>query len=319
MTAARAKRYQASLAAVGGAMTGRSAESAPAGAGAAASVVNPAPPWPPVQHQVDDFLHGAGRRVDDDGVGGNGERGNLAGRVDVVAPGDVGGHLVVVHVEHLLAAPLSALLVAGGHINLYWSFRENDRPDVAALDHARALSFGPLALAPDQLLAHLGVDGHDANGPRHLGAADLDRGVHIVHHHPLGHVQFHVGGQLGHRRGVLGVDPAAYGAEGNGPVHGPGVEVRHPQLGRHRPGHGRFARTGRAVDGDDSLARAACSAQAQVHVLLEARVAGGGGIPPLDPHRAAGAQSGHGPGHGDAVVPVRVDGGRREGALPRRR
>ena len=47
----------------------------------------------------------------------------------------------------------------------------------------------PLALAPDELLADLGVDGHDAHGPGHFGAADLDSCVHPVDEDPLAHLE----------------------------------------------------------------------------------------------------------------------------------
>ena len=101
--------------------------------------------------------------------------------------------------------------------------------------------FGPFALATDEFLAHIRVDGDDTHRPRHLRVANFDGGVDVVHEYAVGHLQFHVGGQFGHGRRVLRVDPTAYGAEGDGPVHRPGVQVRHPQLGGHRPCHGRFA------------------------------------------------------------------------------
>ena len=105
------------------------------------------------------------------------------GRVDVVTAGDVGGHLVVVHVEQLLAATLSTLLVAGGHVDLYRGFREDDRPDVTSLDHSRSPRLRPIPAGGGRAPTHLGVGGHHAHGPGHFGAAHLDGGVHPVDQH----------------------------------------------------------------------------------------------------------------------------------------
>ena len=105
----------------------------------------------------------------------------------MVAPGYVGGHIVVVHVEHLLAPPLRPLLVTCGHVDLYWSFREDDGTDVASFDHPRAVDLGPFPLAADKLSAHPGVGGDDAHGPSDLGAAHLYGGVDPVDEDPVGH------------------------------------------------------------------------------------------------------------------------------------
>ena len=143
MTTPRANRYQASSPRVGGAMMGRSAGHERPVPAASFLCSTEACLGRQQQHQLDDFFDGAFGRVDDDSVGRD-SGACSAGGVDVVATGNVCGHFVVVHVEHLLAAALSALLVAGGHIDLYWSFGEDDGPDVPALDDAGTLSLRPI-------------------------------------------------------------------------------------------------------------------------------------------------------------------------------
>ncbi len=72
----------------------------------------------------------------------------------------------------------------------------------------------------------------------HLGAADLDGGVHPVDDHGVGHVQLELVGQAGHRSGVVRVDAPADGGKGHGPVHGAGVEIVQAEALGQGPGHG---------------------------------------------------------------------------------
>ena len=104
--------------------------------------------------------------------------------VEGVAAGQVGGHRLVVQVGHLLGPARGPDLGAGVEVHLELGVGEHHRADVAALHHAAAALGGPLPLAAAHLVAHPGVGGHDAHGPGHLGAADLDGGVDAVDRRP---------------------------------------------------------------------------------------------------------------------------------------
>ncbi len=143
----------------------------------------------------------------------------------MVAAGDIGGHLVVVQVEHLLASPAGSFTIVGGEVHLDRGVGEHHRADVPALDHRGPVGRQPFPLTENHLGPHLRVGGHRAHGPRHLGVADLDGGVDPVDRHGPVDGQVHGPGQLGHRNGVGRVDSPPDGREGHGAVHGARVEV----------------------------------------------------------------------------------------------
>jgi hypothetical protein len=153
-------------------------------------------------------------------------------------------------------APGRPHVLRGGQVDLQLGLREDDRADVAALDHAAAVLLGPLSLAVAQLGPHPRVGGHDADGARDLRTTDLDGGVHAVDgDRGVDHVQVEVLGQRADDVDLVRVDHPAQRREGDRPVHGPGVQVVEVEPAGEGPGHGRLPRTSRTVDGYDSHGR----------------------------------------------------------------
>ena len=100
---------------------------------------------------------GRSRRVDHDGVGRLDERRWCAALVARVTLGDRRRHLLVVEVGDLLVAPPRPHLGDGGEVDLQLGVGEDDRADVAALDHPAAVRLGPRTLTPAHLGAHPGL------------------------------------------------------------------------------------------------------------------------------------------------------------------
>ena len=134
--------------------------------------------------------------------------------------------------------------------------REDDRADVAALDHSPAVRLGPGPLALDQLAPHLGVGGHDRDGPPHLGRADDVGHVAAVDERPAPRPRCVPPAASAATAGcVVGRDAAREGEGGHGAVHGSRIEPVDAEVLGHRGRDRRLARAGRAVDGDEQRPR----------------------------------------------------------------
>ena len=183
----------------------------------------------------------------------------LAALVERVAAGDVGGHGLVVEVGDLLRAAGGPHLGPGVEVHLELGVGEHDRADVATLDDAAAVALRPSraagrparrarsALAATELTARV------TSGPR----------ISMVASTPSTRTPSSVTSRSTLRARAAtgsasaGVDVVAERGEGDGSVHGAGVEVPQTEPFGQQPGHGRLARSGRTVDGDDTHGREA--------------------------------------------------------------
>ena len=188
---------------------------------------------------VHDLVDAPPGAVDDHRAVGHDEGRRRPGGVDEVPPAHVVGALVV--------PPAGPLLGGGGEEDLEGGVGEDHAADVPALDHASAVLDRPLPLAAHQLGPHVGVGGHHAHRPAHVGAADLVGDVLAVDGDPLPHVD---DDGPGHRRRVL-VAPLQE-RERHGPVHGAGLEEVEAESVGDGLGHRRLPRPDRAVDRYDT-------------------------------------------------------------------
>ena len=134
---------------------------------------------------LDDFVDRKTGGIDAFRIGGGNERRGLAGGIELIAPHDVGEHLVEIDGPNatsfvLRHAATRALFVACGKEHLDFGLREHDRANIAALDYVIALR-ADAALLIDECLTHFGVlrggthrpvDARRANVARHVNAID---------------------------------------------------------------------------------------------------------------------------------------------------
>ena len=111
--------------------------------------------------------------VEQDGVGCGLERGDGPALVALVAPHDIGQHGLIdrglaAH-DRFAPATQGPRLGGRGDIEFDPGVGDDDRADVAAVQHGSRLAGGEGALDRDQSLAHLWVDSHPAGRFAHGG------------------------------------------------------------------------------------------------------------------------------------------------------
>jgi hypothetical protein len=206
---------------------------------------------------LDDLVDAERGGVEHDGVLGLAQRVDGAGRVEPVAPLEIGGGRGLAG-RGFAAAAARALGGVGGEVHLQVCVRRHDRADVAALDHNALGGADDRPLLGDEQGAH-GRDGRDrGDRSRHLGPADLP-----VHADPvdadvrLGGVgadrDLDVFGHGGDLDRVAQVDVVAQHRVGHRAVHRAGVQVTRLERLGHAPRDRGLARAGRPVDGNHKL------------------------------------------------------------------
>lgn len=191
--------------------------------------------------------------VDHDGVVGLGEGARLAPLVDRVAPGDVGGHRLVVEVGHLLGTTAGPNLGRCREVHLEVGVGEDDGADVAALQHPaprvrahsrwrRTSSSRTAGLAATTLTARV------TSGPR-ISMVASTPSTGLVR--PASTVRSTLRARLATTSVSAGSIPHRGARERDAPVHGSGVQVLQTEVVGEGPAHGGLAGTGGAVDGHD--------------------------------------------------------------------
>jgi len=113
--------------------------------------------------------------------------------------------------------------------------RENDRADIAAVEHGATLAEG--ALAHDHCAAHAGNRRHDRRHRGHFFAADLFSHVVTVEQHLQGigiarEIDVTASGECDDGLFVLRIDAVIDHCQRDGAIHRAGVEVKQVQFAR---------------------------------------------------------------------------------------
>ncbi len=155
----------------------------------------------------------------------------------------------------LLETPVAANFGSGVEEDFDLGIGKDLGADVAAF-HDDASGHSESALLGDHPGAEPGVDGDAGGGGGDVGLADAAADVHFVEQDAVAiAIGFEgdggVVGEIEERGRFVEVEIVLDGLEGEGAVHGSGLEVQEAEATREVGGEGRFTGAGRAIDGDD--------------------------------------------------------------------
>lgn len=205
-----------------------------------------------------DLFDGHVAGVDEEGVDGLPEGRFAARRVALVAFADLTNDAVDVRLVsagfEVMQAARGSHIEAGVEIDLDVGVGKDVRSDVPAL-HDHALPRSHLALFLDKGAPHGGHGRDFRSGSGDLLGADEGGDVLAVEEDGAGRGEFDDSGEseLFEAVAIGEIRVRAHGPEGNGAVHGSGVDVQESEALREAPGDGALACSGGAVDGKDNL------------------------------------------------------------------
>lgn len=191
------------------------------------------------------------------GVGGDREGRVVPSYVAVVPLFDVGSDLFEGGVEtpifELQGAAARALFEAGGHVELKIGVGRDDGRGIAAFENDATLLYEG-SLEGDESAAHGRVLAERAGGLTHLGGSDLLGYVLAIEENALGFAGAERDVGVVHKPGGFGsIDVLAAGFEGEGAVHGAGVQILEAKFFGEAFGDGALTGSGGTVDGDYKL------------------------------------------------------------------
>ncbi len=208
-------------------------------------------------HGVDGLVEGEVGGVDVEGIVGAGEGADGAGLIAHVAFDDLVEDIVEFRGDalgfELGDAAAGAFLGVGVEVELEVGAGEDNRSLVAALGDERALLLANLSLLTDEFLADPGVVGGDVGDLGDGGLPEEVGNVAVIEQEECGgagevEAEGKEAAALGDAVGV-GEDVLFEGVEGDGAVHGAGIELRDAELTGQLKCGGGLSRTGWAIDG----------------------------------------------------------------------